>query len=834
MAKLLSNNGLEKKPVNLQGIKLSNRIRLLILTIFFSSIVYSIFIISQSTNIFYEWQKQKHEEFLVAVNEIVQEKKLKINFSSLAIVPLKVNIAQFIENDQTSSIHILLDDIKNYYKVDTVILKDDTGRVYANKETYQQPSKRDLNFLSTVSVTADVYLFSQKHIKNLTGVDFLALELGHIYVAMKVPISFDEGSFAGEIFLINQVFVRDSEKLSYGVLENVQSFNFISKNLQNNLTTNLDLNLFELIDALFINEELIFKIPVVNSMLDEYLGAVKINIATHEIKKTFILQFLMSVLPVIFLLLMFLYFYRLLRNRMIIPVEKIAGVAEQILQGHMQVRLTFMDNINPLKRSEVDNLGERFNLLIDVLEQKQTALKNANVGLEKLVIKRTEALVDANDELQKIAHTDALTRIDNRHGFEVYWKKVRKQVQQDKLKEVVFCILDCDHFKSFNDTYGHQVGDKVLKSVAEKITKVVAKHGRFFRLGGDEFAIIFENKSINQAQKIMKKLVKEVANFPTSSINVQEPLSISIGLSYYGEHDKFNFNPTSIIRNADIAMYIAKTSLDSKTIVFDPVKHSATSEELKLENVNKLLEMVKTGEGLELYFQPIFSLDTQKIDYFEILSRLNINGEIIYPNIFMAIVERTGMMVQFDKMVIQKSFEALQAGLVNKGSGISVNLSAEAILTKGVLGWFDQFIPLLKDYKVVIEITETTLITQLDKVSNIIEKFKSKGFKVALDDFGSGYSSISYLAYLPVNIIKFDISLARAAFQKSRTAKVIEGLILDLSEMGYSIVIEGIEDKEMYEMLSLMNPSHFQGYYINRPNPIPNNSVSHFLENVSL
>ena len=143
---------------------------------------------------------------------------------------------------------------------------------------------------------------------------------------------------------------------------------------------------------------------------------------------------------------------------------------------------------------------------------------------------------------------------------------------------------------------------------------------------------------------------------------------------------------------------------------------------------------------------------------------------------------------------------------------------------------FRPLVPFLTKYKIVVEITETTLITQLNKVSGYIEQFKEAGFEVALDDFGSGYSSIGYLAHLPVDIIKFDITLARAAFQKERTAKLIQSLVHDLSDMGYKIVVEGIEDEPMFQSLAAMSPSHFQGYYINRPEPEPDDSVEHFVK----
>ncbi len=823
--------------------KILDRVRRLMLLILIFSVVYVFYVIQSSGNKQNNYLREEHSLLVNEVDDLVQYALSSVGFASFSIVPRETLLAYFIEEgeDVISSMFSMLKEIKQQNKLSGVYLIDHRGVLHSTYDVYRSANSYATEFLKFfhfnysniegADIPADIGLFSppvNNEINEMSS-SFLGLNPEGIYAVKAIPLSFDQGGYAGKIYLIQEVFSKNLEIPYGGAFPQIETFKFISRYQQHDLMAELDLNVASLWHKLFISYIHNFYIPIRTKVDSEHLGVVKITVDRQDYGWKFIVDFLTSFIPVLFSLLIVLYLYRLLLVRIILPVEEMADVSKKIILGSTQSRLTFM-NKSPLnRRSEVDNLGERFNHLMDVLSQKQIMLVNINEDLEGLVEQRTEELTRANKSLHYLAHTDALTSIGNRHSFDVYWNNVKEKVHQDPATEVVFCLLDVDHFKGVNDTYGHQAGDRLLVTISQILSKKLKTKGRVFRLGGDEFAMVFTDIPLAEVLGFIQDILIDIQNFPASTIQIEESLGVSIGVA--SSANEGCDDVPELVRYADIAMYVAKTSIQYKSVIYDPVLHAGTTKELSHLNRVKLIEAIKTGAGLILYYQPIYSIMDKKVDYFEVLSRLEIDGEIIYPDIFIPIVERTSMQVEFDKMVVLKTLQVLKSGEIVRGCGVSINLSPEALLSSDLLEWFAPFEPLLGDHQVIIEITETSLITQLKAVSICIEKFKSRGFKVALDDFGSGYSSISYLAHLPVDIIKFDMSLAKAAFQQERSAQIIASLMQELLAIDYKIVVEGIEDIDMFKFIVAMSPTHFQGYFINRPNPIPDMSLD-FLESL--
>lgn len=796
--------------------RLSNRIKRVFLFILGLSFVYVIFSLFSSVSIFEVWQEKRYEMVEKSANEWLHESQKNLSFASYAMKPRKSDLADFIEADNFRSIEVVMDEMRVLYDLDGAFLENEYGQFIDHNGLINNPSLTLRHFLKGLDEGPDFRLID--NIDLATGSKYRMSPKG-LYVGIKIPVRYDVGDVAGYVYLIKQVIGPDHVELNSNVLKELDSFEFVARDTQVHSGMS-EQGWLEMLDALFVKQKIIYKMPIYASNQSFPIGSLVMSQSTQVILPVFSNQLLLSVVPILFLTLSLMYFYRLLMQRMIAPVDEMSEVAKRIYEGEQDARLNFMRHQDSQNFSEVDALGFRFNELMDALSNQKNDLTTLNEELETIVLKRTMALTESNEKLEKLAHSDALTGIDNRHAFDIYWADIEDRARHGSLNAVGFCIVDCDYFKGINDTYGHHAGDQVLTIISDLIRSSIEPSARMFRLGGDEFAVIYESTPLETIESNMKGLADAVAAYPVDEIQIKEQLSTSIGIAHA---DKGSISRLmDLFRHADTAMYVAKRSLRKKFVVYDDTEHAKTYEELKHQHVHSVLDAIKTGEGMVLFYQPVLGLDNMKVDYFEVLTRLEIDDDLVFPNIFLPIVERTNLQVQFDKMVIQKVREALEQGKIADGVGLSINLSAEALVDEKVCDWFKPLTPYLNNHKIVIEITETTLITQLNEVSGYIDQFKKAGFKVALDDFGSGYSSINYLAHLPVDIIKFDISLARAAFQKQRSAKLIESLIDDLSEMGYSIVIEGIEDKQMFNALIKMKPSHFQGYYINRPAAEPN------------
>lgn len=800
--------------------KLAERIRRVFIVIFVLSLLYVISNIYTTSQLFKDWQDNRYQSLQGSLEEWLGQHELNLKFASYAIKPRKSSLAEFIESDNYRSIEVLLQEFKELYQLDGIFLESETEDLISDRGLVKVNRFMLFETLRQFDESPSYRAFEYSDLYSTLGSQELQTAL---FVGMAIPVHYDVGDQAGKVYLLKRVFVTDSEKPDLDWLKTISNFDFTP--LLYKGENDYEKTLLETFRALFLTQQVSFSLPLVSQEGPESFGYFDLTLSTDEIRLALLSSVMSSVLPVLLLIFTLLYFYRLLIKRMLRPVKEMSEVSELIASGREQTRLTFMDNLPGKHWSEVEVLGVRFNELVETLSDRQATLAELNLSLEQLIVKRTSALSDANERLAKLAHSDALTGIDNRHAFDIFWGDVEDASRKGELSPIGFCIIDCDYFKGINDTYGHQAGDQVLKVVCDQVIHVIQGKGRFFRLGGDEFAVIFQNLDSHAVQDMMEQISDNIQNYPSQSLQIKEQLSVSIGMAF---SDKGVISEViDLFRHADTAMYVAKHNLREKCVLFSQTEHAKTNEELRHQNLHMVLDAVKTGEGATLFYQPIYSLSTEKVDYFEVLTRLRIGNELIFPNIFMPIVERTNLQVMFDRMVIEKVREALVSGIVQKGAGLSINLSAESLAREDVCSWFKPLIPFLIDYKIVIEITETTLIKQINEVCSYIEQFREAGFKVALDDFGSGYSSISYLAHLPVDIIKFDISLARAAFQKERSAKVIQSLVDDLSEMGYGIVFEGIEDQQMFDLLSEMGPSHFQGYHIRKPNERPLMDVSH-------
>jgi diguanylate cyclase (GGDEF)-like protein len=434
-----------------------------------------------------------------------------------------------------------------------------------------------------------------------------------------------------------------------------------------------------------------------------------------------------------------------------------------------------------------------------------------------------QALDQQNTLVWDQARRDSLTNIYNRRAFDEAWHQILTH-DPNNPTNMAFVLFDCDFFKALNDTYGHEVGDEVIRITAATLQQSLPIDCSVYRIGGDEFVVIIEDKSEEETLAVATQCLNALSEANFSRIGVKEKLSYSIGISTLQPINGLvePHQLSSLPRQADIAMYKAKQSHQHKIQFYhhklDQEAHGMVSNQI----VNAVVEAIHTGKNIQMHYQPICSvLDSHT--YYESLIRIQQphthNGQLIYPNDIFAVVKRRRLEVEIDTQVIQQILHALQHGLIPNNTGVSVNISGKTLLQPFFVSLFKPFIEFLAQHKIVIEITENILIDHMEYAQEVLSTLRQQGFLIALDDFGSGYSSIRYLANMPVDIIKFDISMTRALAGDAKTSNIIQSTAEMVRRSGYDLVMEGIEELALLELAKQAGATHVQGYLLGKPAP---------------
>ncbi len=471
-------------------------------------------------------------------------------------------------------------------------------------------------------------------------------------------------------------------------------------------------------------------------------------------------------------------------------------------------------HIDILKRTSRARQLKGFPLALPVVE-----LEKVRQSLNEYQLQLTEAqdhLESMNKELWNQARHDALTNALNRRAFDEDWRNVQALMKDQRLP-ICFLLFDCDHFKAINDSYGHQIGDEVVKSIAEGLRQGLRKGDRLYRLGGDEFAALLINCDQTQGNSAAERCIQQLNHYDYSRFEIMEPVRVSAGLACASGSDGLELN--ALKWQADVAMYHAKRPGRGQIAVYS--KEMATISESLFSNwiTSAVYQAITSGQGLEMHYQPIVALNSESDGYYEALVRIRDNDTLIPPADIFPIVESKRLEVELDLAVTKRVLQDLWAGKLPRGTGVSINISGPTIIRPDIVETLTGFIPFMKDYKCVLEITETALITHLKQASDNLKQLREIGFVIALDDFGSGYSSMQYLATMPVDIVKFDISMTRCLERDQRHRLIVESLAQMIKDSGYQMVAEGIETDTISRLVREIGFQYAQGYYYGRPSP---------------
>ena len=416
-----------------------------------------------------------------------------------------------------------------------------------------------------------------------------------------------------------------------------------------------------------------------------------------------------------------------------------------------------------------------------------------------------------------LANHDALTGLYNRNMF---IKKLNECLEQCKRTETLMAVffLDLDGFKYINDTMGHDIGDELIKEIAKRLCASVRNTDTVSRLGGDEFTVILTNlKHIKDIDIVADKIIENVA-MPCTISEHNIKTSCSLGITVYPFEDADN--AYTLIKQADTAMYQAKASGKNRYSFYTA---SLAEEAMNLKQLeNDLLNAFQKKE-FEVYFQSKVSLNNHKIIGAEALIRWpNKKHPNISPADFIPIMEKTDLIKDIDLWVLKETCLNLKKWLLKKSDLIvSINLSAKHFNDNSLISRIKKILSEtdVSAKNLEIEITEGVLISQTEKAEVILNELKEMGFSISLDDFGSGYSSLSYLKQLPINRLKIDRTFVIDLENNNDSQAIIEAIVNLAKSLELTVIAEGIESEHQAKILTSLNCDEGQGYLFSKPCP---------------
>ncbi|MBT6031983.1 MAG: EAL domain-containing protein [Kordiimonadaceae bacterium] len=417
--------------------------------------------------------------------------------------------------------------------------------------------------------------------------------------------------------------------------------------------------------------------------------------------------------------------------------------------------------------------------------------------------------------IKKMAWHDSLTGLANRNMFSEKLTDALKVARRSD-KQIAVMILDLDKFKPVNDLFGHGVGDKLLKIVAERLLECAREVDTVARLGGDEFAIVFSNiEDENNIIVIADRIIDSIQQPAEINGNIIQ-IGTSIGISFYNNDAD---SPEELIRMADVALYQAKD--DGRRIyrLYDPLMDAETKAQKEMEvDLNKALE----NDELFLHFQPQFdAIDNKMVGAEALIRWQHPEKGMISPYTFIPIAEVSGIIIPIGQWVLNTACLAAKSWQ-DKGLPkirISVNISARQFQAENFVSTIEEAINISKlDPRwLELEITEGMVIQNTDNVVTKLEELKKLGVYLSIDDFGTGYSSLAYLKRFPVNTLKIDQSFVRNIHEDQDDAAITDAVIRLGHSLGLTIVAEGVETEEHVQILRDKGCDVFQGYYFCRP-----------------
>jgi diguanylate cyclase (GGDEF)-like protein/PAS domain S-box-containing protein len=435
--------------------------------------------------------------------------------------------------------------------------------------------------------------------------------------------------------------------------------------------------------------------------------------------------------------------------------------------------------------------------------------------IDRIVMDSTKRK-SAEEKLTFLAFHDSLTGLPNRRKLD---HELHNALAEAKEKKVMVGILflDLDRFKYINDFLGHKMGDKVLQVIAERLREGLRNEDIISRQGGDEFVILLKNLASKENLVESAARINGIITEPIKLLGNEYVLSASIGMSIFPDH---GYEAEELIQKADHAMYLAKES-GVGIQHYETGMSTSLSRKLLLEQY--LHKAIEKNE-LSLQYQPIVDVYGKQVIGFEALLRWNhpVLGAIS-PGEFIQIAEESDLIIKLGNWVLETACRQrkIWADMNLPHFYVSINVPARQINLESFLQTVKETLEhyQLPSHLLKIEITERTAMTNVQRTLNTIKELQDSGVDIILDDFGVGYSSISYLVQYPFNTIKIDKSFIEGLDNKNQRS-VCRTLVAMGKNLGMNVVAEGVENLEQYQFLCSIGCHNMQGYYFSRPTSV--------------
>jgi diguanylate cyclase (GGDEF)-like protein len=422
--------------------------------------------------------------------------------------------------------------------------------------------------------------------------------------------------------------------------------------------------------------------------------------------------------------------------------------------------------------------------------------------------------------VQDLAERDSLTGAANRRMFQLSLERILEETRvagsSGRITAILF--IDLDDFKVVNDTLGHAAGDSLLIAVTDRISGLVRSTDLVARLGGDEFAILTDDEpDLRRSRTMAERLVAELRK-PYELGDKQVVVTSSVGIA--SARDAVD-GAADLVRNADVAMYMAKANGKSGFAVFDPAMHEAIRERHEL---SRELGQAADRDELRLVYQPIVDLATGRIAGVEALVRWQHPSRgMVMPGRFIEIAEETGAILPIGRWVLREACREAgrwaREGRTQAGWFVGVNVSAREVQQPGFV---DRVRETLAESAVaptdlLLEITETALLRATPATIATLDELRQLGVRCVIDDFGTGYFSLSHLRQFPVDVLKIASEFVQDEDSESKSSALAGGIVAMSASLGIVTVAEGIETAEQADRMRALGCTYGQGYHFARP-----------------
>jgi len=419
------------------------------------------------------------------------------------------------------------------------------------------------------------------------------------------------------------------------------------------------------------------------------------------------------------------------------------------------------------------------------------------------------------ETLKHQAHHDRLTQLPNRTLFN---NRLQYAIEKAKRAQTAFAVLfiDLDQFKKINDSLGHDIGDQVLKTIANRIRQTIRAEDTLARLGGDEFTILQESLKTSQDAITLAQKILDATHEPIQVAEHTFLLSNSIGISLYPKDAE---TPEDLLKFADAAMYRAKDEGRNNFQFYTEKLSNKAFEHMAMQN--SLRQALHQQEFL-VYYQPQYHAITEKLIGMEALVRWQHPTKGLLPPIaFIPIAEESNLIVELDRQVMRIALHQFKHWMdmgLNPGR-LSLNLSVKHLQQDDFIDTIESLLQHAhcKPEWIEFEVTETNLMENLERMSCKLQQLKKLGIHIAIDDFGTGYSSLAYLKRLPVTKLKIDKSFILDLPQDEEDAVITKTIIAMADSLGLTVIAEGVETLEQKSFLINYQCNQHQGYYYSRP-----------------